>query len=655
MATRVKRRNTKHMAPLFFLSATLLATGCPVRPFCLFLGPDEDQPNHVQPFEIGVDPTARRVFSTSLGSRTVAVIDADEQVVDRMLPTGSRPLAYPDIAVDEHGIAWVTARQVPPVLRYDLDTGERTDTAAQLARTGTGIPAPGGGVVLLGFEGDGTQALVLIDGGGEVVTHRTLEHGAFWILPVDDDHIGLLRRFDGALCCDDGFELLSLPSLEPVSTCDLPFPSQRGAALDDGSVAVADKFHLGFVGCDGEAPVGWTVGAENKDVISLGDVAMVLDRTGSGEGWDPNWGVARILDRDGVIDDRTFVTGKNTGYGALDPTTGLVWANSEGTTEVLALDPLAGEVVAGIRTGTFLDGLVTDPEADGVIYATGRLSNTFARIDNGEWTTEHTDVPWPFSPQVDISRDRVWVISQLESTIHGHRRSDLAPEVVIDPGLGTNRLLTFGTLALHPSRQTLFFAHSATDQLLEIQPDTQQVLATWDLGGPLIEAWDDIGELLVRVEGGSGVLIVCRSNDGRIQRIDPDAPDVQTVWLQGEDAVALGEGNAVDFAVVVPRQDLLYVGGLALDANTLERLPDRDLDVHRVVGPHPGKPNQLLVVTHENHLARLSRDGVKLGSVPFAAHDLHSTVFRIDGKNDAVAMVRAHDAYVCWIEVSDLN
>jgi hypothetical protein len=637
--------------------ALLLGTlGCSVRPFCLFLGPDEEQPNHVQPFEIGVDPATRRVFSTSLGSRTVAVIDADEGTIDRMLPAGSRPLSYPDIAVDEDGIAWVTARQIPPVLRYDLDSGERTETAAELARSATGIPAPGGGVLLLGFDGDGNQALVLIDGGGEVVTHRVLDRGAAWILPVDDEHVGLIRRFDDGSCCDDGFELLSLPALEVAAVCDLPFAAERGASLDDGTVVVADKHRVGVVGCDGQATSSWNVGSENKDVISLGAEAMVLDRTGIDEGWDPNGGVARIVAPDGVQEDRTFVSGKNTGYGAFDPITGLVWVNSEGTTEVRALDPVAGQVVTTVRTGTFLDGLTTDWEHAGVIYATGRLSNTLARIDNGELIVEHTGVAWPFSPQVEPARDRVWVISQLESTIHGHNRDDLASEVVIDTGLGTNRLLTFGSLAFHPSRKTLFFAHSGEDRLLEIQPDTQQILASWELGGPAIEDWKEIGELLVRVEATSGALIVCRSNDGRIQRIDPDGGAVQTVWLQGEDAAAVGEGNAVDFAMVLPKRELLYVGGLALDPATLDRLPDRDLDVHRVVGPHPNKDNQLLVVTHANELARVNENtGVVLGSLPFAAHDLHATVFRLDGENGAVAMIRAHDAYVCWFEVADLK
>jgi len=651
----VTRLRRGALAGLCLLAVAAAASGCPVRPYCLYLGPDEDLANHVQPFEIGVDPATRRVFSTSLGSRTVAVIDADAGAIDRMLPTGSRPLAYPDIAVDEDGIAWVTARQVPPVLRYDLGTGERTETGAELARSGTGIPAPGGGVLLLGFEGDGNQALVRIDADGQVAGHLTLDRGAAWILPVDDDRIGLIRRWDDGGCCEDGLELLSFPDLEVVATCDLPFPAERGAVLDEGTVIVADKHHIGVAGCDGEAPVGWTAGSENKDVISLGAEAMVLDRTGTDEGWDPNWGVARIATPDGVLDDRTFVSGKNTGYGAHDPVSGLVWVNSEGTTDVRALDPVAGQVVTAIRTGTFLDGLTTDHEHAGVIYATGRLSNTFARIEGGEWTHELTDVDWPFSPQMDPSRDRVWVISQLESTIHGHRRADLAPEVTLDLGLGTNRLLTFGSLAFHPSRQTLFFAHSGEDALLEIQPDTQQVLGRWELGGPAIEDWKEIGELLVRVEGGSGALIVCRSNDGRVQRVDPDEPDVQTVWLEGEDADAVGEGNAVDFAVVIPKQDLLYVGGVALDANSLERLPDRDLDVHRVVGPHPNHANQLLVVTHDNELARVDRNGTILGSLPFAAHDLHSTLFRIDGKNEAVAMVRAHDAYVCWFEVADLR
>ena len=645
----------KGWSAIALCAVTTSLSACSARPFCLYLGPDPELTNHVQPFEIAVDPGARRVFSTSLGSRTVAVLDADTQAVDRMLPTGSRPLAYPDVAVDDGGVLWITARQQPPLLRFDLDTAERTTPAVALARSGTGIAAPGGGALLLGFEGEGSQALVLLDGDGEVVTHRTLEHGATWVIPHDGDHVGLIRRFDGADCCDDGYELRSLPELEVEAACDLPFQAQRGAVLDDGTVVVADQHHIGTVGCDGDLPRSWTAGAENKDVVSLGDQALVLDRTGSDAGWDPNWGVARVADAGGVDGDRTFVTGKNSGYGALDPDTGLVWVNSEGTTEVLVLDPVAGQVVAAIRTGTFLDGLATDPEQAGVFYVTGRLSNTFARIEDGEQTVEVTDVPWPFSPVVDVARDRVWALSQLDSTVHGHRRSDLAAETAIDTGLGTNRLLTFGTLAFHPGRKTLFLAHSAADQLLELQPDTGQILRTWDLGGPAIEDWKEIGELLVRVDGATGALLVCRSNDGRVQRIDPDAGDVRTRWLDADDAEKLRSGNNVDFAVVIPKQGVLFVAGSAFDAATLDPIPDRDLDVRRVLGPHPRHTNQLLVITNDNRLARVTEAGAVLGSLPFAAHDLHSTVFRVDGQADAVAMVRAHDAYVCWLELSELK
>ena len=54
---------------LVLLALACLAGGCQAQPFCLFLGPHEDVPNHVQPFEIAIDPAERRVFSTSLGSR----------------------------------------------------------------------------------------------------------------------------------------------------------------------------------------------------------------------------------------------------------------------------------------------------------------------------------------------------------------------------------------------------------------------------------------------------------------------------------------------------------------------------------------------------------------------------------------------------------
>jgi YVTN family beta-propeller protein len=626
--------------------------GCPDPPPCLDLAPHADLPNHVQPFEVAVAVDQRRVYSTSLGSRTVAVIDADDEAVIGMLPVGSRPLSYPDIAVDEHGTVWVGQRDRPALLRFDAGTDERTEPAVDLARSSALTAVSGGGVLMLGFDGDDTQSLVLVGADGAIVQRRELDEGASWVLSLPDGRVGLILR--GSAEGDataGGLQLLELPTLEVVESCDLPFTAQRGAALDDGTVVVANYERIGLVGCGGEPAAGWIVGDENRDVVSRGSDALVLDRLGAGDGFDPNYGVARAVDLDGV--GEPFATGKNTGYGAFDPVTGLTWVNSEGTTELLTLSTTT--VAGGVTTGTFLDGVVVDPDEAGVVFATGRLSDTFVRIVDGEVDAETAAVTWPFSPAVDVTRDLVWVISQLDSTVHGHRRGDLSSSAVIDLGFEPNRLLTFSSLAWHPGRETLFLAQSAEDALFELDPDSGDILQQWDLGGPGITDWEQIGHLQVRVAGTTGAVVVGRSNDTRIQRVDPDDGSTLTVWLDPDEGAEGAHHEQVDFFVVVPKQDVIFVGGLALDANTLERIAGRDLDVHKVIGPHPSKPTQILAVDGEQRLVRYDGEGRLKGTLSFAAHDLFAATFRIDGRGKNVVMVRAHDAHVCWFPVSDLR
>ncbi len=644
-----RRRPARFAYPLAWIVAVWTALpACAPAPICESFGPEEGRANHIQPFEVAVDPWARRAFSTSLSTLTLGIHDLDAQEMIAAAPLAERPLVFPDVAVDDLGVVWVVSYGNPPVIRLHGHPSMRLypQTSIMLARRV--VPVPGGGAVILGVDTSGEDLLALVDAAGQEILTRSPERTALGLIPLGPDGLGLLLggSTEGALA------VLSWDSLADVAGHDLPFIAQRGARLDDGSVVVSSLEQIGLVAADGAEPVGWTAGIENYDAISLGDRALVLDRIGPD---DPNLGVARIVGPDGVDDAHTFTTAKNTGFGALDPTTGLVWANSEGTAELVALSPDAGTVEAAILTGTHLDGIAFDRSADGVLYVTGRLSDSVLGLNEFAVAAESSAVPWPFSPMTDFERGIVWVLSQTDAAVHGLDKDTLEVVVTHDLEPEYNALLTFGSMVLHPETMNLLVAESSLDRVVELDPDEGTLLNTWDLGGPALTDPDLVGHLQVFFDSETDALILCRSTDARVQRLDPATGQLETVWLEGlEDVV--GVGNAVDFATLLRKERLLYIGGVAVDADTLERLPDEDRDVFRVIGPHPSEEDEILAVDPARRtLLRLGREGEQLGTLTFTDADANAGLFRVDPWREQVLMVRSADARVCSFPVGEIE
>ena len=637
---------TRFLTTLPLLVLPLL--GCSSEPRCVYLGPDEFIPNHTQPFEVAVDADRRIGYNTGLASRGVATFDLDTHELLSVKPYADQPLRYPDVEVDELGNVWVITRSEPTVIRFDPYTNHRLQIFEPLSHAGTLLPVPGGGVVVLGFTEAQEQVLALFTVGGELAELHYLDEQAAGAMSLSSGQIAVFSRSGG----DEGFRIHDLPSLEPVGTCAVAFGAYHGAELDDGTLIVAKETAVGTVGCGGDDARSWSVGTENHEVISLGDRAIVLDRIGVE---DANWGVARAVDADGPIEGTEFSTAKNSGYGALDTQTGALWINSEGTTELWAVDPDDGARLGTVVTGAFLDGLALDRERR-EFYVTGRLSNTVALVTEDGIMAQTDATFWPFSPTVDPDRDTLWVLSQADGVIHGYDRDDLDLRVEIDPGLGRNVLLTFNSMVMHPLRKTLFLAHAEADQVAEIDPDTGDVLDIWDLQGPAIGDPDEIGHLMMRIHAATGALFICRSNDARVQRLDPLLDTLDTVWLDESVADELAAGNSVDFAGMLQEEPLLYIGGHAVDGTTLIPLPDRDLPVSRVIGPHPDDNDDLLAVaTDRKRLVRIDATGAEKDAVAFTGKELHSAMFRIDKDRRSIAMVRASDARLCWFRFDEMK
>jgi streptogramin lyase len=627
--------------------ALLLLLGCGREPQCADLKVREDLANHVQPYEVAIDVERRRVYSTALGSQAVLAYDADTHEVLQDYPLGTSPLTTPDLEIDPDGNLWIVANNDPAIVRFEKATGDRRIYWNELDGARDLVPRAEGGAVVLGRSGASNNALRAFDDQGEVVASLELEAAARGLVALDGfERVGV--ALEGELLL-----LLDSADLSEAGTC--PHVMQRvwrGAQLDDGTVVLSGEGSIGTA-CV-ERPQAWRVGEENMEVISLGDHALVLDRIGLEEGFDPNLGIGRLVDADGVYD--RYVTAKNTGFGALDPSTGLVWANSEGTSEIVIFDPETGDLDDAIEVGTFLDGLAADPEDTSVLFATGRLSDTIVRLEGVTPTASSSEVHWPYSPIVDVQRDLLWVLSHTESTLHGLDRQDLTLERSFDPGLGSNTLLSFGTIMLNTERGSLFFAESQRDLLLEIDPDSGEELGRWELGGPPIEDRDQVGELAVRASSEDGMVYVVRSNDARVQRLDPDSGSLQTEFMPEDVGAALSVGHRTDFLRIYPQHGLLYIGGKAVRLEDLSRWEDRDLPVTRVAGPHPVKKGQWIAVDDaRRHIVRLDGDGTELGRMAFASHELYATVFEMSPETRSVTMTRALHGMVCSFPVSSLR
>ncbi len=637
-------------ARISILGLTILTlAGCTGEPRCVYLGPDENIPNHTQPFEVAVDVDRRIGYVTGLASRGVLSWDLDTHELIGVKPFADQPLRYPDVAVDELGVIWVITRSDPSVIRFDPFTNHRTQIFEPLGHAGTLAPVPGGGMVALGFTHEQEQVVALFGPDGELLEQLYLEDSATGMFALESGQIALLTQPVG----DEAYKVLDLPSLEVVKTCALPFVAYHGDELDDGTVLVARSAAVGTVACDGEEAPSWSAGAENHEVISLGERAVVLDRLGEE---DANWGVGRFFTADGYVEGADFSTAKNTGYGDVDTQTGAMWVNSEGTGDVWALSTDDGSLMARVQTGAFLDGMALDREEQN-FYVTGRLSNTIARISaEGGVVAEADETFWPFSPVVDSGRDTLWVLSQADGVIHGYRRGDLEFLTEIDPGLGRNVLLTFNSMIMHPARSTLFVAHAETDQVVEIDPDSGEVVQTWDLQGPAIEDPDQIGHLMMRIHAATGSVMILRSNDARVQRLDPESGTLDSVWLDQPVVDELAAGNSVDFAGMLQDYFIVYVGSHAVDGATLTPLPERNLPVSRIIGPHPDDNDDLLAVaTDRRRLVRINAMGEEKDSVAFTGKELHSAIFRIDKERRSIAMIRASDGRLCWFKFDEMK
>jgi len=597
--------------------------------YCVDLQDDPTGANHVQPYHVWVDGPRRQVWSVALETPTIAVFDADTQEDIQRIAVADKVFNRPSIVTDDAGIVWISNAGTPPLLRYDPATGE-VSPRFPLAGVHALVPRVGGGVVVFGVDSAGVHSAAVVDAAGE--------RGA--VVAVEDA-LGIVAHPDGVLLLSREGPVLNPDDLSEVGSCPLPFAGSFGTMLPGGEAVVTLDGAVGWSDCAGGTDFWW-VGVENKEVVPWGSGALVMDRIGSD---DPNLGITRFVDASGVTDG--FVTAKNTGFGMLDPQTGLLWANSEGTDEVAAFDIDRGVSVAAVRLGTFVDGLAADPVDPDVFVATGRLSDTVKRVVDGAVVSETHAIHWPYSPVIDPLRHRVWMVRQTESAVVGLDEATLTPTVEVPLGFARNPLLLFSTLAWDSNRDLLYFAESNTDTLVQIDPDTGLETARWALGGPLIEDPDDVGELSVQVDLPSGAVFVARTNDGRLQRIDPVSGSILRAFY--DEDPTLSADRKMDSVHPVSEAGLVWFGGRAFDIDTLTRRSDRVFEAADVY--FPVDDDWVLINRDKTELRRVRLDGSIVDQLPIMDKTVNAEVARITEDRQRLWFADAYAARVCGFAV----
>lgn len=537
----------------------------------------EGQANLLLTSRVSVDPVHRRALATSLISGAVGVIDLDAATLLGCFDVGGSP-SLPEAVMDGRGQVWVSGQRTVP--RLDPVSGAVQPFDFGLVGTDGAFALPGeGGVVLLGTDADAHSVVLRVDPDGVEQARVTLGGRGSSIGPADGGTAVVASEV-----LDTGgtqVEVFDVTALTLLRTCEASAAGNTVEQQPDGRFVLPNESAVGEARCDGTAPGSVSIGVENKQAFTVGDDLLVLDRIGDTTGRGPNWGIARWFTSDLVPTGVSFSTGKNSGHGGLDSSTGLIWMNSEGTSEAQAYDPHTGTLAARVRLGAHLESIAVSPEAPGIAWLTGRLSGTVARIDTttGAVLATHPFDGWPIAPV--LTGGALYALDGLTQELWAFDPDTLDVRAHLDLGLADNVGLVFDDLVAAPDRGTLLLADAADNAVLELDPASGATLHRWALPGSAPSNPDIIGVLRLAVVDDA--VIVLATVGGVLTRIELDSgADPVSVMLPTETTRALG--YAALPSPLWTDGAALYVGGHRYDPGTLTELPEGRLDVAQVLG-----------------------------------------------------------------------
>jgi streptogramin lyase len=515
----------------------------------------------------------------------------------------------PLMAVDGLGVVWMIRKYGEHALvRLDPETGEVSglDNEGRIYSQAVGLPRGG---LLLGSNDDSTHFLERRDADGALVAEVEVPGAVTALLALDKgrSHALSLSVSDS----DTPIWTVDSESLESTWSCEAPMSGESMARLEDGSFVLVRSTRIGVAHCDAREDPVLEVGTDNKDVFA-GDVGfLVLDRVGQDDLAGLNWSLARRFSADLVEAGRPFVTGKHAGFGDIDPATGLLWVNSEGTASVGVFEPVEGLRDQEIRVGTHVENVIPDPESPGRVYYTGRLSQSVGTLDleSGEFLESPERTGWWRSPV--LRDDGLWVIDHLTADLHRFDPESMELLERIDVPVPENSSLLFGHLLWHAERGTWFLTHGITNQLLELEDATGRVLGAWALPRATDPSSYESGVLGLARAGD--LLAVYNSHEGAIVLVDPSKPDLVATRLLDRAHLTQREYSPTPELLYVSEDaSLIFVGGLAFDATTLEARVEQSLPVDRVLGElEPGVFLGWRVV--DDTILRLGEGGEILG------------------------------------------
>lgn len=563
-----------------------------------------DGENHLQPTTLLVSSINRQAYSYAQGSGSLAVVDLDSRA---LLGAHSVP-GSGGVELFDGGKAVYVRRQTPPLQLFDpadlsfeaLVVGLETVTGVlQFSETKTAI---------CGTSPDGSYMLQVHDRSKDHarLSFKVLPEAPRGLLKIDGQHLGVVM---GQSSETSSIEIRAKADLSLTRSCPAPFGSSAFALTPEGDVLLATKGLIGLAPCsetlESREVEVLELGSENLDVLQSPSGMIVLDRVGEE---NPNWSMARLFDTSaGTLELlRSFQTGRESGSGGRDNTTGLIWMNSEGTTEAWASDPKDGSTKARLPLGLHIESMAAS-DIQGTVLVSGRLSSLLAIVDFAAGTTEvleHT-LQSPVSPT--FYEGHFYVLDQLTGSLHRFDGLDYSEGQSLVLGWENLDSQVLSHMSVHSERGTLLISHGGADEVIEVDLESFSIRSRVPLGEA--PASETVGRLEV-LPFGQGALAI-RSTDGRVIEIELDA---ESLSLHEPLGGAFDARLRLQLSALSTDQSLLYIGPHAVSTSTWLAAPTMDRDWSFAV-QQDGEGDWIGWRESDGTLVRYDAEGVELETV----------------------------------------